>query len=365
MRNAGNFAGRWRAVRRTMAQQGIESLLVMHLPDVRWLCGFTGSNAALAVTAKKAMLFTDGRYTTQAREETHGARVTIAAKSAMRECCEWLAESAAKAWFDPQHTTVADLSLMRSGIERKRSKGFFVPLQSPLVSASRMVKDTDELASMARAAALGCDLFETMLPRIEAGMTEAALAAELEFEARKRGAEGMSFETIVASGARSALPHGRATQARLPRKGFVTLDFGVILNGYCSDMTRTVHLGGATGEERAAYDAVLEAQEAAVSAVRAGVTCGDVDKAARDVLDKAGWGKYFTHSTGHGVGLEIHEQPRVAAGQETPLEAGMVITIEPGIYLAGKFGIRIEDMVAVTETGGTILTPVTKGWIEL
>jgi len=348
-----------------MGEQGIGGLLVTHLADVRWLCGFTGSNAALAVTGTKAELFTDGRYTTQAREETRGAKVTIAEKSALKECSALLAASESRAWFDPQNTTVSDLALMRSGVDKKQSRGFFVPLEKPLVSALRMVKDAGELRLMARAAALGCELFEAMLPRIETGMSEVALAAALEFEARKRGAEGMSFETIVASGARSALPHGRATQAKLPRKGFVTLDFGVILNGYCSDMTRTVHLGGATGEERAAYDAVREAQEAAVNAVKPGAACGDVDKAARDVLEKAGWGEYFTHSTGHGVGMEIHEQPRVAAGQETRLETGMVITIEPGIYLPGKFGIRIEDMVTVTKTGHRILTPVTKGWIEL
>jgi Xaa-Pro aminopeptidase len=348
-----------------MGQRGIESLLVTHLPDVRWLCGFTGSNAALAVTGHRAVLFTDGRYTTQAREETHGARVTIAKKSALRECCALLGESAKRAWFDPQNTSVADLGLMRSGLGAKQRRGFFVALERPLVSALRMVKDEDELAVMGEAAALGCDLFEAMLPRIETGMTEGALAAELEYQARRRGAEGMSFETIVASGARSALPHGRATQAKLPRNGFVTLDFGVILNGYCSDMTRTVHLGRASREERAAYDAVLEAQEAAVNAVRPGATCGEVDKAARDVLERAKLGKYFTHSTGHGVGLEIHEQPRVAAGQEMRLEAGMVITIEPGVYLPGKFGIRIEDMVAVTEDGNRVLTPVTKSWIEL
>jgi Xaa-Pro aminopeptidase len=348
-----------------MAVQEIEALLVTHLPDVRWLCGFTGSNAALAVTSTKAVLFTDGRYTTQAREETRGARVSIAEKSALKECCALLGESASKAWFDPEHTTVANLALMRSGVSAKKSRGFFVPLQKPLVSALRMVKDRAELGLMSEAAKLGCELFEAMLPRIEAGMTEVALAADLEFEARKRGAEGMSFETIVASGARSALPHGRATQAKLPSRGFVTLDFGVILNGYCSDMTRTVHVGSASCEERAAYDAVLAAQETAVSAVKAGVTCGDLDKAARDVLEKAGLGRFFTHSTGHGVGLEIHEQPRIATGQEMRLEAGMVVTIEPGVYLPGKFGIRIEDMVAVTKTGHWILTPVTKGWIEL
>jgi Xaa-Pro aminopeptidase len=175
----------------------------------------------------------------------------------------------------------------------------------------------------------------------------------------------MSFETIVASGARSALPHGRATTAPLPRKGFLTLDFGIILGGYCSDMTRTVHLGKPTAKERAAYEAVLEAQEAGVQAVRSGASCGDVDEAARGVLRKAGLAEAFSHSTGHGVGLEIHESPRIGAGQKTRLRAGMVVTIEPGVYLPGEFGIRIEDMVTVTLAGGQVLTPATKALIEL
>jgi Xaa-Pro aminopeptidase len=352
-------------VRRALAEQSVEALLVTHLPDVRWLCGFTGSNAALAVTAKKAVLFTDGRYTVQAREETRGARVAIAKKSALKEACVLLEGTARQAWFDPQHTTVAELGVMRSAVSAKKRRGFFVPLRSPVISSLRMMKDAGELAQMEKAAALGCELFEAVLPGMESGTTEAAVAARLEFLARERGAEGMSFETIVASGMRSALPHGRATQAKLPRKGFVTLDFGVILKGYCSDMTRTVHMGRAGREERAAYEAVLEAQEAAVEAVRPGATCGAVDEAARSVLRKARLGKYFSHSTGHGVGLEIHEQPRIAAGQATLLAAGMVITIEPGVYLPGRFGIRIEDMVAVTESGHRVLTPVTKGWIEL
>jgi Xaa-Pro aminopeptidase len=366
MRQQSEFhSPRWQNLRKVMRQGSIEALLITHLPDVRWLCGFTGSNAALAVSARKAALFTDGRYTTQAREETRGARVTIAQRSALKEACSWLAEQAQHAWFDPEHTAVAALDLMRSALPAKQRRGFFVPMKRPLVPELRMVKDEGELRLMEKAAALGCSLFEAMLPRIEAGVTEIGVAAELEFLARGLGAEGMSFETIIASGARSAMPHGRATQAPLPRKGFVTMDFGVILNGYCSDMTRTLHVGRPSHEERSAYDAVLEAQEAAVAAVAPGVTCGAVDEAARRVLRKARLAKHFTHSTGHGVGLEIHEQPRIAAGQETQLQPGMIITIEPGIYLTGKFGIRIEDMVAVTETGGRVLTPVTKGWIEL
>ncbi len=292
-----------------------------HLPDVRWLSGFTGSNAALAVTAGKAVLFTDGRYTAQAREETSGAQVRIAPKSALKEACAWLAEQAGHAWVDADHTSIAALDLMRSALPAKQRRGFFAAMKAPLVSELRMVKDAGELRQMEAAAALGCSLFEAILPRMEAGVSEMAVAGELEFLARGLGAEGMSFETIVASGARSAMPHGRATQARLPRKGFVTLDFGVILNGYCSDMTRTVHMGRASDEERSAYDAVLGAQEAAVAAVLPGVTCAEVDDAARSVLRKAGLAKHFTHSTGHGVGLEIHEQPRIAAGQETRLDA--------------------------------------------
>jgi len=218
---------------------------------------------------------------------------------------------------------------------------------------------------MREAVLLGCRLFEDLLPHIHAGAAETAIAARLEFAARSAGAEAMSFETIVTSGERSALPHGRATAAPVPRNGFVTLDFGVILSGYCSDMTRTVHVGRASARERQAYDSVLEAQQAAVAAVRPGVTCSDVDEAARSVLRNAGLAKYFTHSTGHGVGIEIHEAPRIAAGEKATLRPGMVITIEPGIYIAGEFGVRIEDMVLVTEGGGEVLTPATKALIEL
>jgi Xaa-Pro aminopeptidase len=233
------------------------------------------------------------------------------------------------------------------------------------VSTLREVKDAEEIPLMRSAATLGCTLFENLLTLIEPGKKETEIAAHLEFAARMAGAEAMSFETIVASGARSALPHGHATAQRLPRRGFVVLDFGVMLNGYCSDMTRTVHLGPATAAERHAYEAVLAAQMAAVEAVRPGVPCGDIDEAARSILRSAKLADFFTHSTGHGVGLEIHEGPRIAARQQQSLQPGMVITIEPGVYLPGRFGIRIEDMVLVTRTGHEILTPATKAWVEL
>jgi Xaa-Pro aminopeptidase len=235
-----------------------------------------------------------------------------------------------------------------------------------LVAKLRQVKDAAEIAKMRRAAALGCSLFEWVLPHVAAGVTEQEVAAQLEFAARMAGAEAMSFETIIASGPRSAMPHGRASKAKLPQHGFVTMDFGVVLDGYCSDMTRTVHLGKGKQRELDVYHSVLEAQCAAVAAVAAGVSCGDVDEAARSVLRKHKLAKWFSHSTGHGVGLEIHEGPRIAAKQEQKLEAGMVITIEPGVYLPGEFGVRIEDMVLVTAKGGEVLTAASpKAWIEL
>ncbi len=358
---------RIRQLRSRLAKAGLQGLLVTHLPDLRYLSGFTGSSAALALTRRTARLFTDGRYTAQAAEEVNGAQVQIVSGSPAVAAAEWLAAQPGveAAGIDPSWTSVADLTRWKAALPSWLRRSFLVPLAAPLVETLRMVKDADELELMSQAALKGCELFEHMLGFIRPGLSEIEVAAELEYTARRKGAEGMSFETIVASGVRSALPHGRATAALLPRKGFVTLDFGIILGGYCSDMTRTVYLGKPRPRERAAYEAVLEAQQAGVQAVRPGASCGEVDEAARGVLRKAGLAEAFSHSTGHGVGLEIHESPRIGAGQKTRLLPGMVVTIEPGIYLAGEFGIRIEDMVAVTVNGGQVLTPAPKALIEL
>jgi Xaa-Pro aminopeptidase len=354
-------------LRRRLTKAGLQGLLVTHLPDLRYLSGFTGSSAALAVTRRSARLFTDGRYKAQAAEEVTAAQVQIVGSSPSVAAVEWLAAQPGVefAGIDPAWTSVADLARWRDALPARLRRSFLSILAAPLVEPLRRVKDEDELALMIEAALVGCKLFEHILGFIRPGLQEFEVAAELEHQARLLGAEGMSFETIVASGVRSALPHGRATNARLPRRGFLTLDFGVILKGYCSDMTRTVYLGKPKAGERNAYQAVLDAQEAGVAAVGSGVSCGEVDEAARGVLRKAGLAEAFSHSTGHGVGLEIHELPRIGAEQTTRLLPGMVVTIEPGIYLAGQFGIRIEDMVAVTRTGGQVLTPAPKALIEL
>ncbi len=355
-----------RRLRSRMEEEGVDALLVTHLPDVAYLCGFTGSNAALAVTARRAVMYTDGRYIPQAKEQVKAARAVIAKKSALLEALALLVDGGASTVsFDGDATTVTSLHTMRKSLPAGKRTKTLKPLKHPLLSELRMVKDAGELQLMQAAASLGDQLFASILKYIEPGVAEIEIAGHLEHEARTAGAEAMSFPTIVASGPRSALPHGTASMALVPRRGFVTLDFGVILGGYCSDMTRTVHVGKASAEERAAYDAVLESQENGVQAVAAGATSGAVDHACRSVLEQHKLAKYFTHSTGHGVGLEIHEQPRIAKDQKAVLQAGMVITIEPGIYMPGKFGIRIEDTVVVTDHGADRLTRSTKAWLEI
>jgi len=228
-----------------------------------------------------------------------------------------------------------------------------------------MIKDPEEIGQIRAAVLLGASLFQTALSVIKPGVAETQIAGELELQARRAGAEGMSFDTIVAAGPRSALPHGRASSQAVPGEGFIILDYGVILAGYCSDMTRTVHVGQVSRTHRRMYEAVRGAQLASIKAVRPGVEVGQVDRAGRELLKKAGYDAYFTHSTGHGVGIEVHEPPRVAKGQTQKLEPGMVVTIEPGIYIPEEGGVRIEDMVLVTETGHEVLTPTTKDLITL
>jgi Xaa-Pro aminopeptidase len=344
-----------------MEARRVDALIVTHSPNVRYLCGFTGSAGALLV-GPKLTLFTDGRYAEQAAEQVNGAKVVIAkGPSATAAAKQAGRTKKGKIGIEADHMSVAVRDFLAENLpDRVR-----LTATRGMVESLRMIKEPAEIDSVRAAIDLGCDLLPTAYSAIRPGVTEVQVAAKIEFEARKRGAQAMSFETIVASGARSALPHGVASEAPIPAKGFVVLDFGVILHGYCSDMSRTVHVGVADQKERDLYRAVLDAQMAAIAACFPGTALADVDAAARDVLKQAKLDKLFTHSTGHGVGLEIHEPPRVAQKQGDVLRPGMVITIEPGIYQAGKYGIRIEDMVAITETGYELLTAARKELIEI
>jgi Xaa-Pro aminopeptidase len=341
----------------------LTAVVVTHLPNIRYLCGFSGSAGVLVVSDRGSVLFTDGRYTQQAREEVQGVRVRIARKPALLAVGEWLQKRSSLRGIaiEAAHISLAGRNILGKAIGPTAK----LVASDSMIEQLRRLKDADEVARIRAACHLAVNLFRSLVKTIRPGVSESRLAGGLEFEARKAGAEQMAFPTIVAGGARSALPHGRASGKPIPKRGFVVCDFGVILAGYCSDMTRTVHVGQPTTAARQGYEAVREAQQAAVEAVRPGMTVGEVDHAARKLLYNRRLAKFFTHSTGHGVGLEIHEAPRVAADQKEVLQPGMVITIEPGVYLPGKWGVRIEDTVVVTETGCEILTLCPKNLITL
>ncbi len=359
---------RLRRLQPLLTPNKLDFFLVTHLPNIRYLIGFTGSAAAMLVSAEKATLFTDGRYIAQAKEEVKGASIVIASKSPVVAAAEWLAAQRRRSGTRPPLLGIEPESLtagMRDRLASVLRGKVRVHSAPPLVERARMVKDGSEIRRIREAVKLGASLFRIACEKIRPGVTEVEVAAAMEYEARCKGAEGMSFPTILASGKRSAIVHGRASAARIPRRGFVVCDFGVILAGYCSDRTRTVHVGKPTREARQLYGAVLEAQQAAIDAVRPGMTAAEVDGAARTVLKKWKLAQHFTHSTGHGLGLEIHEAPRLAAGQAQKLEAGMVVTIEPGAYVPGKWGVRIEDVVVVTSSGCEVLEPTDKDLIVI
>jgi Xaa-Pro aminopeptidase len=356
------YAERRRKVLKELRRRRLDCLLVTHRPNWYYLTGFTGEAGVLAITARSTTLITDGRFTQQAKEEAPGVHVELQKGSLFGAAGEWLRQRGiARAGFDASQWTVEQLKTAKraSGAKCRAIEA------SGIVERLRMTKDALELAVMRRAAILASAVVEDVLKLVRPGVREVELGAEIEYQMKKRGASGASFETIVASGKRAALPHARPTSKRLRKNELVVLDLGVILGHYCSDITRTVHVGRASQRIRKWYGAVQKAQEAAVAAVRPGVTCGEVDAAAREVLKKDGLEAYFVHSTGHGLGLEVHEQPRVARGQTIRLEAGNVITIEPGVYVEGVGGIRIEDDVAVRSEGSEVLTRVRRDLIEL
>jgi len=357
-----DYAGRQKRFQRTLNEQKLDGFVVTHAANLRYLCGYTGSNGLLLFLDGKRVFFTDGRYTEQAREEVKGARVVIPGGALLAGAAKFLAKRmAAHIGFEADVTTVAGAMQMK----RLAPKGILWKATSGLIMRQRMIKDAEELRLIREAVNLGAKAYEEAAQAIRPGVSEIEVAGRLEFAARRAGAEGMSFETIVAAGKRGALPHGRASVQSIPKRGFVLVDSGVILRGYCSDMTRTVHVGRIGRVERKWYESVLEAQLVGIATVRPGVAAAEVDEAVRSVLRKAKLDKYFAHSTGHGVGLEIHEPPRLGSNQTERLETGMVVTIEPGIYIPDKGGIRIEDMVVVTEKGCEVLTPVTKELVEV
>jgi Xaa-Pro aminopeptidase len=350
------FDRRREAVVAQLPERQLDGFLVSFSPNLRYLTGFTGSNGNLLLTAGKAILFTDPRYQIQAAQEVT-CRVHISKGPLVPDVVAAIGKSGLRRiGYEPARMTCDSLDSLQGHMPMKST---LVPVNG-CVEGLRMIKSTEEIDLIRRSVLTNSRAFETMVPRVKVGMKESDLAAELEYRMRRLGAEKPSFETIVAGGARSALPHAQPTAARLANGQLVVVDMGALQDGYCSDMTRMLFLGNPTAKVKRAYRAVLEAQLAAIDAVRAGVATARVDAAARNVLKGYGLADAFVHSTGHGLGLEIHEPPRIGKKDKTKLAAGMAITIEPGVYIEGFGGIRIEDTVVVTETGCEILTPTDK-----
>ena len=356
------YAYRIQQLQKLIRRSGLDSLLITSPADWYYLTGFTGESGTLIVDRQAGTLVTDGRFTTQAKEEMRRVTVVLQQDGLYRSCGEFLALGKRKrVGFDPQQVTIGQLDAL------KKTAGHAVSFKPAggLVQGLRAVKDASELAQMRKAAILAGDVVEAAIKLLKPGIREFEVAAEIEYQLRKRGASGAAFESIVAFGARSALPHARPTAKRLRKNELVVLDLGAILGKYCSDITRTVFVGKAPTRIRLWYQAVFEAQSAAIDAVANGASCGEVDAAARGVLAAHRLDQFFVHSTGHGLGLEVHEEPRLAKGQKTLLATGNVVTIEPGVYVAGIGGIRIEDDVAVRERQHEVLTRASRDFIEL
>lgn len=346
------FSDRLAGVRSALRARNLDGILVMKPENRRYLSGFIGSTGGLFIDSQRALLLTDFRYIQQAGLESPQFEVVRVEKSILDGLGEVLAGlDMFRLGFEGDYLTYQQYTLIQDQLARQN----LVP--SPgLVEKLRECKDSSELKTIARAALLADLAFEHILKFIAPGVREQELALELEFFMRRQGADGSSFPIIAASGPRSALPHGVATDRLLETGDLLTLDFGACIDGYNSDQTRTVVLGNPTSKQLEIYNIVLEAQQAALNRIIAGVPTGEVDRAARDVISSYGYGEYFGHGTGHGVGLAVHEAPRLSAGVTTVLEPGMVVTVEPGIYLPGWGGVRTEDMVLVEDGGGKILT---------
>jgi Xaa-Pro aminopeptidase len=349
------------SLRQLLSVNRLDGVFVYSNENRRYLSGFTGSTGFVIIGKNSTNFITDFRYMEQASIQCLGFEVVIQNNNLMEKIAEALRnDGIRRLGIEEDFMTVSfceDLKRALPGIELVPARHVFSKL--------RVIKDTSEVESIRRAASIADEAFKHILTYIKPGMSETEVALELEYSMRKKGATGTSFDSIVASGVRSSLPHGIASEKIIENGEFLTLDFGCVYNGYCSDMTRTVFIGKATEKHRRIYDIVLKAQIEALKGIKPGVTGKAVDKIARDVISNEGYGEYFGHGLGHGVGLAVHEDPRLSKLGENILEAGMIVTDEPGIYIPDFGGVRIEDLVLVTQTGAESLSKSPKELIEL
>lgn len=356
-----DYPKRLASVRRALRAQRLDGMIVSGLANVRFLCGYSGSSGLLWISSNAAVFFTDFRYQEQAKREVRASKKVIIKKSLLDDLLALPAVAKSRRiGYESGHLLCSQLERITKDIPQRRVKP-----TAGLVEAVRQAKDPGELAKIARAAAIADRAFSGIVKFIKPGMSERTVANQLDFLLKQYGADKPSFDSIVASGPNSALPHAQPGDRRLRRGDFLVLDFGARHQGYCSDMTRTVCIGRPSARHLEIYDLVDRAQAAGLRAVRPGMRGREADGAARAVIEEAGYGKYFGHGLGHGVGLEVHEGPRLGKTSEDILKPGNVVTVEPGVYLPGWGGVRIEDLAAVTEKGCRVLSRSTKKLISI
>jgi Xaa-Pro aminopeptidase len=348
-------------LRTTLRERRLDALFVSSLPNIRYLTGFTGSNALCVFTATRGFFLTDTRYRDQSRAEVGGIVRAVTTKTLAATAAErGYLDGCGRVGFESNATTYHQYRALRGLFPRHSLQP-----TADLVEDLAVVKDDQELACIRRAVAITEQVFLDMLNVVRPGMRENEVAAMISYLQKMYGADGDAFETIVAGGARGALPHARASERKMHSGEFVTLDFGCTVGGYASDLTRTVALGRVTRRMREVYGVVRDAQAAAIAAARPDMWARDLDAVARRHIAAAGYGKFFSHSLGHGLGLHVHERPRVSMLSTERLRTGSVITIEPGIYIPGECGVRIEDDVVLTHTGCEVLTTAPKELLTL
>jgi Xaa-Pro aminopeptidase len=341
-------------LRQKMQSEGIDAYLSVAPENRRYLSGFTGSAASLLISAQEAFLLTDFRYVEQAHQEAVNFKIIDAGQEIFTTLAQVTPEIK-RLGFEGDYLNFQDYCRLRDALPQ--TELVYLP---QLVADLRARKDATEIALLRKAVQIADQAWEKIINDIKIGQREEDIALELEFAMRRAGASGTAFDMIVASGKRSALPHGRASSKQILKGEFLTIDFGAVYQGYCSDITRTLVLGEPDEQQKEIYELVLAANQAVIKTLEPGMQGREADAVARDIIQAAGYGEYFGHGLGHAVGLNVHEKPSLNPREETRLEAGMVVTVEPGIYIPDWGGVRIEDMVMITEQGCEVLTQSSK-----
>lgn len=337
--------------------------LIISPENRRYFTGFESSDGFLIVSSDHSVFITDGRYIEAAKNRISNCEVKLLGKT-YPQISETLAEMNCKHLLvESTRMTVSTYNSLK-GVLKSTTVSTDSTLDA-IINSIRSIKSENEIESVKKAQKIAEDAFQHILKFIKVGVTEKEIALELDFFMLRNGGEALSFETIAVSGKNSSMPHGVPSHKKIENGDFITMDFGTVINGYHSDMTRTIAVGFATDEMKIVYDTVLKAQQNCLENIKAGVSCKDGDMFARKIINDSGYGKYFIHSTGHGVGVEIHEFPNLSPASDSILKKGNLVTVEPGIYIPGKFGVRIEDMALVTENGCCNLTNAPKDLIIL